>query len=1133
MSPLSDAAVRARALDPGRSFIVQAPAGSGKTELLTQRFLALLATVRRPDEILAITFTRKAAAEMRQRLLQALERAQGEEPEKEHERRTWRLAKEVHKRDRECGWQLLNNPSLLGIQTIDSFNASLVRRMPWLSRFGGMPRIAENPSRLYREAARRTLARLGSKDAGSTAAARLLAHLDNRMELLEAMLVTMLQRRDQWLRHLLGADQIAQRRLLEDALEAYISAFLQRVRALLPTTIVEPLLGIARYAAGNLCDERPLAVLGRLQQLPGATPDDLPYWQGLADLLLTSGGDLRRRLDKNCGFPAGKSGPAAAMKEEMQVLLADPSLAALAPLLAESRRLPLPTYPDDQWRILQDLVELLLLAAKELWLVFREEAEVDFPEVAGRALRALREDEAPSELLLRLDTRLQHILLDEFQDTSWLQFELLERLTEGWQPGDGRTLFVVGDPMQSIYRFREAEVGLFLRAQRHGIGTVPLEPLQLSANFRSGTGIVEWVNDSFSRVFPSTEDMACGAVRYAPATAVHPADDGPAVRCLPQAGRNDAAEAQQVVDLVGEAFARGDASVAILVRSRPHLTHILPALRQAGLRYLAQEIDPLAERPVARDLVSLTRALLHPGDRLAWLAVLRAPWCGLLLNDLHTLCRSPRLATIPSLLADPSVLQRLTPDGQIRAARTFAVLRKGRQQRGRIGLRRLVEGCWLALGGPACCDAAALEDAQRVFNLLEELERGGDLAPLDQLDEGLQRLYAAPDSAAGVRLQIMTIHKAKGLEFDTVILPGLGRRSRAADKPLLRWLEHPECGLLLAPIEPRGETGRDPIYDMIGRLEKEKEELEVVRLLYVAATRAKTRLHLLGHVTHDQNGEARPEPGSLLEKLWPAVAEIFSIEPSGELSAIAMASLPPSLPLRRLPGDWPLPKLVAAPLKYVAGAGRASTTGTMTNAGPEFYVRTEETERHLGTVVHYWLERITLDGLNSWSHERLDRIQLPVRRQLIALGVGAEKIPDCIEKICRALQAVLDSRRGRWLLSAHAEAASEYPLAGVLDGEVIHAVVDRTFVDEEGTRWVIDYKTSLPYEKEMPAVFYQRESERYREQLTRYAALFQNLEPARPIRTALYFPMFDGWCEIPLADQGKEGNINSEQVIRS
>jgi hypothetical protein len=176
-------------------------------------------------------------------------------------------------------------------------------------------------------------------------------------------------------------------------------------------------------------------------------------------------------------------------------------------------------------------------------------------------------------------------------------------------------------------------------------------------------------------------------------------------------------------------------------------------------------------------------------------------------------------------------------------------------------------------------------------------------------------------------------------------------------------------------------------------------------------------------------------------------------------------------------------------------------------------------------VVHYWLERIALDGLANWPRERLEQIELPIRRQLIALGVAAARLPDSLVKIRRALQAVLDSRRGRWLLSAHLETASEYPLSGLLDGEMVHAVLDRTFVDEEGTRWVIDYKTGLPFKNEDHAVFYQRERECYQEQLTRYAALFRSLEPDRPVRIALYFPMFDGWHEMPLEEQGKEGII--------
>ena len=135
MSPaISDAAQRLTAIDPTDSFIVQAPAGSGKTELLIQRFLALLGQVNRPEEILAITFTRKAAGEMRARLLQALEQAQGSRPEAAHAAQTWDLASRALAQDRQQGWDLLDNPALLAIQTIDSFDAGLVRRMPWVSR---------------------------------------------------------------------------------------------------------------------------------------------------------------------------------------------------------------------------------------------------------------------------------------------------------------------------------------------------------------------------------------------------------------------------------------------------------------------------------------------------------------------------------------------------------------------------------------------------------------------------------------------------------------------------------------------------------------------------------------------------------------------------------------------------------------------------------------------------------------------------------------------------------------------------------------------------------------------------------------------------------------------------------------
>ena len=173
--PPPDAAQRARVLDPGGSFIVQAPAGSGKTELLIQRYLALLGSVESPEEIVAITFTRKAAAEMRERVLQALEARKD---------------------------PLAQNPARLRIQTIDSLALSLTRQMPVLSRFGAQPQNVEDAGELYAAAARATLALV--EDSGSVAAhiERLLEHLDNDAGRVEGLLAGMLARRDHWIRHL-------------------------------------------------------------------------------------------------------------------------------------------------------------------------------------------------------------------------------------------------------------------------------------------------------------------------------------------------------------------------------------------------------------------------------------------------------------------------------------------------------------------------------------------------------------------------------------------------------------------------------------------------------------------------------------------------------------------------------------------------------------------------------------------------------------------------------------------------------------------------------------------------------------------------------------------------------------------
>jgi ATP-dependent helicase/nuclease subunit A len=203
--PIVDAVQRERALDPTQSFIVQAPAGSGKTELLTQRFLRLLACVEAPEEILAITFTKKAAAEMRSRIRDALQKAAKEpQPTSPHHQKTWQLAQAALRQDALFQWGLLHNPNRLRIKTIDAFNTLLTRQLPLLSHFGALPEIMDFPQALYTQAVQTFLSHLEEKVAWSQPIAKLLLHLDNNMQAAEALLVNMLAKRDQWLPYILA-----------------------------------------------------------------------------------------------------------------------------------------------------------------------------------------------------------------------------------------------------------------------------------------------------------------------------------------------------------------------------------------------------------------------------------------------------------------------------------------------------------------------------------------------------------------------------------------------------------------------------------------------------------------------------------------------------------------------------------------------------------------------------------------------------------------------------------------------------------------------------------------------------------------------------------------------------------------
>ncbi len=1128
-----DHAQREQAINPDASFIVQAPAGSGKTGLLIQRILALLARVDEPEEVLAITFTRKAASEMRERIVQALRGALHGEPEDEYLRSTWQLARQALDQNERRDWQLLSNPARLRIQTIDATCASLVSQMPLLSHFGAIPAVTDDADDLYRRAAKNTIDELESNTAWSESIAHLLSHLDNRMEYLQRLICKMLSKREQWLRHVADPEHPdIDRHSLEAALGRLIETMLNDLQSVWPSEHNSELLEILRFSLAHQDGgESPSLVVAMTMGEDFA--DDqlaaLPIWRTLANMLLTAEGRVRKTVNKRQGFPAktaATSEPEQAlfveMKARMQALLQImQDYPEAVEKLQTIRHLPDPQYSDDEWQTLQALFELLRLSAAQLELVFSETGSVDFTAMSRAAIQALGDEESPTDLALALDYRISHILVDEFQDTSQSQFELLKSLTVGWQDGDGRSLFLVGDPMQSIYLFREAEVGLFLETWQSGIGELSLQAVNLQVNFRSQAGIIDWVNSHFSCIMPAHDDMEIGAVRYVDSTAFHQALPGPACQLYPYFGKQETAEAEQICEIIEQARQQNpQGSIAILVRGRTHLLEIVRTLKEASLSYRAVEIEALSQRAVIQDLLALFGALTQPADRLAWLGILRAPWCGLDLADLHALCAVEDPRTVVELMSDTTVVESLSATGQKLLNRLAGILQQAMDNSQRRSLRDWIEGSWCMLGGPASlANDNDLEDAEVFFQLLEKIES----APLSdrsrELFRSIEKLFALPDVKADESLQIMTMHKSKGLEFDTVIMPGLGYRPANNDNDLMKWFERPRKpdanDLLMAPIRQAG-AGLNRKYQLLADFEKQKSLFENGRLLYVASTRARQRLHLMGHVNYvinDDVAELRsPASASLLSALWPSVRkeyeEVFaryvdSLETVSETDTRNKHQVY-AQSFRRLPLEWILPE---APDSWQQSSGLVVAEEELLE-----FDWASETARHVGTVVHEVLNQISTLPADDPGRCNAEAFLPRCENLLLQLGVGHADVKTATAKVITAIKNIIDDSRGQWIMDlSQQDARSEYALTGRLDDGLKHIVIDRTFIDKEGVRWIIDYKTG-GHSGTGVNEFLDREKERYRQQLETYAQIVRLMD-ARPIRLGLYFPLLQAWRE--------------------
>lgn len=1065
---LTDALARDRAIDPEQSFIVQAPAGSGKTEILTQRFLRLLGRVKAPEQIIALTFTRKAAGEMRERILIALQQAQADTPvQSDHQAKTREFAKLALQQDAQLHWQLLQQPARLRIITIDALCQMLNQAIPLQEKQIAFASITDKANLHYQTAAKACLDYALTHESFQPSLKIVLMHLDNRQDRLLTLFSDLLATRDHWLGPLFHA-RMQEKSRYEEALQLMEKHALARLQGSLPEDLAETLITLSAHMAS--LENKPDSPRFALKNYLTFASLDKKGAYALAALLLTSSHTFRVAFDHHVGLKKD-SCPAeeyeTLKKGSKHILEQVQAYPDFLEALLMVRDLPNPWYDKEQWEVLHALFALLPLLVSHLQLCFAEQNTVDFTAISQQALFALGSEEEPTDLTLYMDNIIQHLLIDEFQDTSIAQFQLLERLVQGFEPGDGRTLFVVGDPMQSIYRFRQAEVGLFLKAQEQGIGEVSLIPLNLDCNFRSTPSLVQWINNQFQAIFPTNQDMETGAICFHASNAVKPEEPFSQIQALQF--DNNQAEASYLTTLIQELLIKHPSyTIAILARSRNQLKLIIQSLRDNNIPWQGVDITLLSTLPHLKDIWSLTKTLLMPGNRLAFMELLRSPYCGLSMQDLHILANVSKHQSIYSILRQTETLDLLSEAGKIRAGKVLAIIHQALHNRYQTSLADWVIHTFRLLQGEHILDDSEKGDLEQFYQLLEQYEEAGQLPDIEAFEEALANLYSRDTTPA--RLQIMTIHKSKGLEFDCVILPGLGSTSAKTDKKLLRWLSLPARNgqeiTLVSPIKAAHQESC-ALYDYIGKLDDQKSTYEAQRLLYVAATRAKRELYLCSIEKFKKTS-------------FRDLLQAVSFTPVN--LDIASDTVTAALPLLyQLPVHFyqtPLPTILENKNKVSIQTGSSLP-------------------RLAGIVCHQLLQWIC----DKPQRPRLEAIPVSlIKHFLKAVSVNDLQEETIISMIQQQLHTIFYSQRGRWIIEPHAEEKNEYALLVKVRGKVVNRIIDRTFVNE-GIRWIIDFKTG----KEDTL-----NKKQYRKQLNEYAE-WMAVGESRPIYCGLYYLMHDSW----------------------
>jgi ATP-dependent helicase/nuclease subunit A len=1132
------------AADPRRSVFVTANAGSGKTSTLVDRVARLLLEEVQPAEILCVTYTKAAAAEMQARLFdrlgawavmddvelaQSLADLDSRDPA--------RLSGPDLSKARRLFAKALETPGGLKIQTIHAFCEKLLRRFPIEADVTPGFTVLENEAALaLSHEAREALARMALADPESRvglAYSHFAVELDwGAFQSLLAMIEADRAKLTDYTARVLDGRAPAPYVLAgcgpEDTPETVEADFLRWVDR-------SEWLGIAAQMSAGSANDQKCAERMRAAAWTFA---------GLGDVFLTQGEERK-------AMATSKAPPGAG------TWLTNLQLKYLSAL--ETMRTA---------RVAEDTAHVLMLAEAHARLYDQAKAArgaLDFGDLVARTVDLLTERASAAWVLYKLDGGIEHVLVDEAQDTAPQQWDIIRALTEGFFAGEGgqrftpvpasgerlaRTVFAVGDEKQSIYSFQGARPErLRQEAQRYdtlvtGSGAA-FEGVELATSFRSTPEVLAFVDAVFEppqrtaalvgeeigAIPPhvAKREEHAGSVELWPLfedvkppepEVWDPVDQEPGTSGRKQLAAKLAAEIRRQVDTREAIYDRrtkeprpcayGD--FLILVRRRDAtFEEIIRALKTAGVPVAGADRLKLSSHIVFDDLIALARFALYPEDDLSLAGVLRSPFCDVDEDSLFDLAGRNDRRGLWRELRDRA--DERPEWSHARDLLAFALDRRDRDPFAFFsGLLNRVDASGVSgrarvlrrLGGEA--EEAIDETLNQV---LSAEDRGGvDLETcvslLEAADVEVKRELEGPRG----EVRVMTVHGAKGLEAPIVILPDTTSRAKAQGPSLMPvTLADGSEGWLMCP----GSSKEDcPASKDAREARQARTDAETLRLLYVALTRSRDRLILMGRACG--NSKQGFDEGSW----WHVLTETFrrldedgpeNVRDVGDgvlrfgadpaIASAAMVEARTAAPLSTWARQQPAPDAsgrLLSPSRMEETTRIPAPSPLATTGGPGASLG----RFRRGDLIHRLLERLP----DLPPSDRADAARRMLARE--------RDLDDAVRAdIAEAAFRVLDDPLFGPVFGPGSRA--EVALTGQIGGVAVSGRMDRLVVTPERVL-VIDYKTNRP----APARIEDADPA-YVRQMAVYAAVLVEIYPDRAVEAAIVWTDGPGLMPVPAA----------------